>query len=151
MMYEVEVDLQLHTFFTSPLDVLEWSASRPRKRIPCTHRIGDSVIPSVCLDFLEGDKTLSLPAIESRPFFHGARRLVTLPTGVSRHDKDKTGCNVTVVQICSLSNCSEFAVLSISWLNSRRKMAFSLKIYSIWKLIVNKLFLSISIRRQTVE
>jgi hypothetical protein len=30
-------------------------------------------------------------------------------------------------------------------------MAFSLKIYSIWKLIVNKLFLSISIRRQTVE
>jgi hypothetical protein len=125
----VAVDLQLHTFSTSTLDVREWSASRPRKRAPYTHQTGDSVSPRVCLDFLEGGKTSSLPTIESQSFYYRTRRLVTLPTGVSRLQKDNTICSVTVVQICRLSNCSAFAVLSISWHDSRRKIVFLLITY----------------------
>lgn len=125
----VAVGLQLHTFLTSTLDVREWSASLPRKRAPDTHQTGDSVSPRVGLDFLEGGKTLSLPTIESQSFYQGTRRLVTLPTGVFRLQKDNTLCSVTVVQICRFLNCSVFAVLSISWLDSRRKMVFLLITY----------------------
>lgn len=81
MMYEVEVDLQIHTFLTSTLDVCECSTSRLQKRAPDARQIGVSVSPRVCLDFLEEDKTSSLPTIGSRSFCHGARRPIN--TGVS--------------------------------------------------------------------
>jgi hypothetical protein len=49
------VELKLHTFLTSALDVGDWSASRPgrfipRERAPCTHWIGDKVGPGADLN-----------------------------------------------------------------------------------------------------
>jgi len=48
-------EVSIHAFLTSPLDGVEWSASRtnsftPRKRDPCTHWIGGWVGPRHGLD-----------------------------------------------------------------------------------------------------
>ena len=60
-----------HSFLISALDWGEWSTSRPSHFIPVerlhgTHRIGDWLDPSYCLDAVERESLLPMSRIELR-------------------------------------------------------------------------------------
>jgi hypothetical protein len=80
------VEVQLHTFFTSPLDGGERSASRPGRftlkyRAPGTHWIEGWVGPRAGLDAVAKRK-IPIPRRESNSY-RPARSLVTIPTELS--------------------------------------------------------------------
>jgi hypothetical protein len=72
------VDLEIHIFFTSPLDGDYLSASRPGRftlggRTPRTHWLGGWVDPRDDLDGVEKRKVLILSGLESRSVDQPAR------------------------------------------------------------------------------
>jgi hypothetical protein len=73
-----EVDVYIHIFFTSPLAVGEWSASRPCRfttgeRTPGTQWIGGWVDSTAGLDDVEKRTLLTLPGLEIRALACPAR------------------------------------------------------------------------------
>jgi hypothetical protein len=71
------VDAQIHTFFTSVIVGVEWSASRPclfnpGKALP-TRWTGDWVDPRTSLGDVEKKRFLTLSGLEIRSLYHLAR------------------------------------------------------------------------------
>jgi hypothetical protein len=69
----VGVGVYIHSFLTSALIGVEWSASRTGRFTPGTHWIGGCVGPRAGLDDMEERTFLTLPGLELRPFGRPAR------------------------------------------------------------------------------